>query len=160
MVQKGWSERDAVASLAAMIAQILLEGGSDGESLAVHIQQLARQYTRRPSPSVEGKPGDNRGIEFHLPDGAKLEAAQQVGEVLDRLYPSPDQETFRYKATRHVIGQVLAVMMIRGVPDPDAIQTIVAAVMELLADGLGHTGAAEHFRRMADAMERDAPLKQ
>ena len=39
------------------------------------------------------------------------------------------------------------------VHDQTAVQTIVAALMEILVEGMGTAAAAAHLRRMADELE-------
>lgn len=156
MMLKGWSQHDAVVSLAAIIAQVLIEGGPGGEALAEHIRHLAGHYGVSPPthPGMETPPSDNALI---MPDGVAVEIAQHVAEALDRLYPQTDAVEARYGATKHVLDQVLATMMVRNVPDPDAVQTVLAAIMETLVSGLGAAGAAAHLRQMAAAIEENAP---
>lgn len=152
MVEKGWTERDAVVSLAAMVAQILVEGGPGGEALAIHLERLARQY----GTAHVGETGTEADA-FFTADGVNMLTAQQMAGTLDRLYPAIDAEASRLGATRHVIDLVLATMAARAVPVQDAVQTVLATVMEILIDGLGPAGAAAHLRRMAELIETNAP---
>ena len=53
----------------------------------------------------------------------------------------------------------MACMVTHGVPAYAAVQTVVAALMKVLADGMGTAGAAAHLRLMANEMEAGAPAK-
>jgi hypothetical protein len=88
-----------------------------------------------------------------LRDGTRTDVAELLGTTLDRLYLSPDDETDLYRATRHVVWQTMAAMIAKDVPPPNAVQMLMAVMMELLANGLGPIGAADHLRRMARALE-------
>lgn len=94
----------------------------------------------------------NEQDEF-LPDGTNGAVAEVLSMTLDQLYLSPDDEADVYRATKHVVWQMTAAMIAKDVPPPTAVQMLVAAMMELLAQGLGPVGAADHLRRMAAALE-------
>lgn len=46
-------------------------------------------------------------------------------------------------------------MMYRGVSTPDAARTIVTVLAEMLVDGFGPHGAAQHLRRMAHTLDTE-----
>ncbi|HKU95517.1 MAG TPA: hypothetical protein VJR58_09585 [Vineibacter sp.] len=155
MVQKGWSREDAVVSLAAIITQVLIEGGPGGEALAAHIRRLASNYGASDLPPSRASDAPD-GDALVMPDGVTVETAQSVAEVLDRLYPLSDEVEARYGATKHLVDQIMATMMVRQVTDADAVQTVLAAVLEVLVTGLGPDAAAAHLRRMAQVVEENA----
>ncbi|HEX2892309.1 hypothetical protein [Vineibacter terrae] len=79
--------------------------------------------------------------DFRMADGVNMLMAQQMAETLDRLYPASDAVVSRLGVTRHVVDLALATMAARGVPIQEAAQTVLAAIMEILVDGLGPAGA-------------------
>jgi hypothetical protein len=92
-----------------------------------------------------------------LPDNLNPQIARQIAAAFVELYPAGQDRDVRYEATRHILWQAMAAMISRGVPDETAMQNIVAALMEILVEGLGPSGAALHMRLMADQIEAGPP---
>lgn len=89
-----------------------------------------------------------------LPEGATREMAEELAVSLGQIMPSSIAgDMNRLLAVRHITWQTLAAMVNKGWDQDVAIQTVVVAVMDVLENGLGSSGAAAHLRRMADSLE-------
>ena len=95
-----------------------------------------------------------------LPDGIRRDVGEQIATAVLQLYQPDQDDSQRYVATRHLLWQSMYAMVNNGVSDQVAVQTIVAALMEVLVDGLGPQGTAAHLRLMADELETGPRIRQ
>lgn len=95
-----------------------------------------------------------------LPDTIDRAVAEQIAAVFVDLYRDRMDDRERYAATRHILWQAMACMVNSGIEDQAAVQTLVAALIEILSDGLGPAGTAAHLRLMADALDAWPPGAQ
>lgn len=102
----------------------------------------------------QGRGSTSSESDLFLPKGVGHEVAERLAVVLDELYPSPDDENERYRATKHLLWAAMAIMINRKLPPSTAVQTVLSVMAELLVDGFGTAGAAQHLHQMADALEK------
>ncbi|HJQ58204.1 MAG TPA: hypothetical protein VJ890_14955 [Vineibacter sp.] len=81
------------------------------------------------------------------------ELVRRITADLTRLYRGRRDDHSRYVATLHVLRHAMAAMVARGAADVEAVQMLVTALIQILSEGLGAAGAADHLRSMASQLD-------